>query len=79
MEPKPFTYSCALCGATFQFGPRVYDGRHIARYNMTVCRGCYQANWDGWAPVLEEMFESHLRKHGIPLPERNEKGWYPRD
>lgn len=79
MDDLKIMKTCQICGQSFQFGPHVYDGNHIARYNLTVCRGCYQANWDGWAPVWEDAFEAHLHKHGISLPERNEKGWYPRD
>lgn len=71
--------TCQLCGTAFQFGPDLYAGKQIARYALTVCKGCYRSNWDGWAPALEPAFVQHLEAKGIPLPDRNEKGWYPRD
>ena len=46
-RPRLMEY-CVTCGKTFQFGPGVYDGKHIARYQAMVCRTCYEGNWDGW-------------------------------
>lgn len=70
---------CELCGSPYQAGQGVWTGQTIARYKLSVCNSCYNANWDGWAPVWEEKFIAHLRAHGIPLPSRNEKGWFPRE
>lgn len=71
--------SCSLCGNHFQFGPHRYDGKHISRYQITVCMSCWNGNWDGWAPHLEERLIAHLQQKGIPIPERNAKGWLPRE
>ena len=79
MTPFKLMLNCPLCHTEFQFGPHRYDGKHIPRYDMTVCHTCYSANWDGWAPHLEKFIESHLASKKIPLPSRNSKGWYPRD
>lgn len=70
---------CDLCGSEYQFGPHTYDGKYIERYQLGVCRPCYEGNWDGWAPDYEEKILNHLKNKGLPVPERNSKGWLPRD
>jgi hypothetical protein len=59
-------------------GPHIYEGKHIAIYELDVCKSCYDSNWDGWAPHHEEKLIGHLQAKGIPIPDRNDKGWYPR-
>jgi hypothetical protein len=76
--PK-FMFPCDLCGSKFQFGPHVYDGKHIASYQLTVCRSCWESNHDGWAPGLEDVFLAHLKAKGIAVPTRNAQGWFPRE
>ena len=76
-EPK-FMFNCQLCGASFQFGPHVYSGKHIARYDLTVCGACWAGNHDGWPPSLEPKFLEHLKSKGVAVPERNSAGWYSR-
>ncbi|MDR6495615.1 hypothetical protein J2797_005539 [Paraburkholderia terricola] len=73
MEPDPVMLACDACGKVFQFGPHRYDGRAISMYRITVCRLCWDANWDGWAPHLEEKVTARLREDGSPLPIRNGK------
>lgn len=75
---KPMMMTCFTCGGEFQFGPHIYSGTHIRMYNMTVCRDCYAANHDGWAPHFEAKILKHLRSEGLPIPDRNEKEWLPR-
>ena len=48
MGPKVMK-KCDHCGAEFQYGPHVYDGKYIQRYDITVCMICYNGNSDGWA------------------------------
>ena len=60
-------------------GPHLYSGEFIKLYEIAVCSICYQANWDGWAPHFEQRLVAHLEKCGRPIPQRNEKGWLPRD
>ena len=79
MERKPFYCTCALCGMTFQFGPGRYDRKHIPGYNLTVCKGCYDGNWDGWAPQWEAKILQHLQEKGLPVPKRNSQDLLPRD
>lgn len=79
MTAEKIMCSCSLCGRQFQFGPHRYDGKHIPRYQITVCMSCWDGNWDGWAPHLEERLIAHLQQKGIPIPERNAKGWLPRE
>lgn len=78
MNDKP-TLQCFTCSKSFQFGQNAYDGKHIPAYQITVCRLCYQMNWDGWAPAYEPMLIKHLNSAGIVVPTRNPKGWLPRD
>lgn len=71
--------TCQLCGSSYQAGHGVWTGQTIAKYQLSVCNTCYAANWDGWAPGWEEKFIAHLQARGIPVPPRNEKGWFPRE
>ncbi len=70
---------CDMCGNQFQMGPHVYDGKYIKRYDLSVCKLCYDGNWDGWGPNHEDRLIQHLKEKRISLPPRNEKGWIPRD
>ena len=79
MKPVKFMQVCGICGSQFQFGPHIYDGQHIARYKLTVCRSCFSANYDGWGPMVEATFLDHLKAQGLAVPERNESGWFPRE
>jgi hypothetical protein len=72
-------YSCDLCGHAYQMGAGIYDGKYIPRYDLNVCMPCYNGNWDGWSPNNEKLLIAHLKKKGLPMPERNEKRWLPRD
>ena len=42
---------CDLCGAKFQFGPHVYEGRRMPSGEM-VCAGCAPTIWSAIPPVL---------------------------
>jgi len=75
---EKFMQKCDLCDSSFQFGSGQYDAKYLSHYKMTICKGCFQGNWDGFAPRLEDKFIGHLKKEGIELPERNAKGWFPR-
>ena len=72
-------YVCELCGAQFQLDQGVYDGHYIPRYQFTICQTCWDGNWDGYTPRLDERIIAHLRAKGIPEPARNAKGWFPRE
>jgi hypothetical protein len=42
--------SCELCGAGFRYGPGAYHGHYISRisrYQMIVCRVCWNGSWGG--------------------------------
>ncbi len=56
-----------------------YEGKHISRFKIEVCSACYDSNWDGWAPSYEEKLIKHLKDKGLPVPDRNTKGWLPRE
>ena len=71
--------NCFCCNKEFQFGPHEYQGLYVTGYEITVCRSCYNGNWDGWAPVYEGRFLGHLSERGVEFPKRNGAGWLPRD
>ncbi len=77
-EPKKMV-RCFMCDDEFQMGPHRYDGKFIPRYKISVCRICYDGNWDGWAPHFTERLIEHLKKEKFSIPEKNERGWLPRD
>ena len=72
-------YLCFICSKNFQMGPNKYDGKFMASYNISVCRTCYEGNWDGWAPQYEQRLIAHLEKNGLEIPGKNEKGLLPRE
>lgn len=78
MSGPKFMETCFTCGTKFQMGPHAYDGKYVRTYQISVCRACWKGNWDGWAPHYEERLIAHLKEKGLPIPERNEKGWLPR-
>lgn len=69
---------CDICSKEFQESGGKY-GRCIPSYNLNVCMSCYKGNHDGWNSTNEEVLIKHLEKNDIPVPERNEKGWIPRE
>lgn len=72
-------YHCDMCGGKYQMGPGKYDGKYIPNYLLNVCMGCYDGNWDGWAPLHEQKLLEHFKRKGLSLPIKNKKGWFPRE
>ena len=70
---------CELCGRRVQHSHHKYEGQTIARYQLFVCRSCYDANADGWGSVHEDRLLDHLLNKRLPIPARNGKGRLPRD
>jgi hypothetical protein len=60
-EPKFFD-KCFLCKQSFQFGPHLYDGRHIASWGISICHSCDAANWDGVVPNSHPDLIEHLKQ-----------------
>ena len=79
MTTKKVTYTCDACGNSFQFGPGLYNGKRNQTYDIMVCLTCHNGNWDGWAPKFEAAVTRRLKEKGLPLPQRNAKGWLPRE
>lgn len=79
MEDIRVMQKCGLCAKSYQMGANRYDGQYIAKYELNVCDNCYSSNRDGWGPRAEKIILSHLEQKGIPVPERNQKDWLPRD
>jgi hypothetical protein len=70
---------CDLCGEEFQYGPIAYFGTYVPTYQVMTCNKCYAANFDGWAPKLEEKVTRNLKAKGLNIPERNTNGLLPRE
>ena len=71
---------CPICGNSFQNGPQRYEDHRLHLYgDLYCCNTCWELNWDGWGPAREETVLRHLKEHNLPIPERNEKGWLPRN
>ena len=79
MVAQEFSVKCQVCGGAFQFGEGLYSGRFIKYYEMSVCDVCWSANWDGWGPRAEPSVRKHMNERGLAFPERNAKGWFPRN
>lgn len=70
MSSDDFIERCNVCGKNFQFGPHQYDGRHIPLYEITVCKSCWDAHRDGWAPHLEDRVTAKLKsKRSVGPPD----------
>jgi hypothetical protein len=79
MRDMKFMQTCQICNASYQMGIHRYDGKHIAKYNLDVCRTCYEANVDGWCPSVEGIILAHLKKLKMAVPERQADGYLPRN
>ena len=75
---KTIIEHCVLCGASFQYGFKQFDGQYLPHYEMFLCEGCYRSNQEGFASYFENKFILHLKSKGILMPERNGKGNFPR-
>ena len=71
--------TCDVCEQSFQFGPHRYDGKRNTTYDIMVCRTCHDGNHDGWAPHFEGRVTKRLVEEGLNLPNRNAKGFLPRE
>lgn len=79
MTQKVSVELCFICERRLRTGRGVYDGRYIKLYDFSVCNACYDSNWDGWAPYYDKALITHLKEKHLPIPKRNEKGWFPRE
>jgi len=70
---------CDLCDASYQHGPHRYEGRKAHRYGIMVCDGCWSGNWDGWNISYDKKLLAALEENDFPVPERNSKGFLPRE
>jgi hypothetical protein len=69
--------TCKICNRAFDYGPHVYYGKYLPRYQMMVCTLCLRANNDGWNPEAEKCIFEHPKQKKLDLPERNAAGWLP--
>ena len=76
-QPRVPHYRCFMCGDDCQMGGGVWEADWIRLYEITACKTCQSANYDGWGPDCEEKLIPHLEKKGLPVPSRNGGGWLP--
>lgn len=79
MTDQQTNFSCFCCNNEFQFSHGNYRGEKIIGYEIMVCESCYEANWDGWSPHIENKLIQHLENSGIRVPLRNNQFWLPRE
>jgi hypothetical protein len=73
-DDDPIMIDCFLCSRPFQFGPHVYNGRHVQAWDIMICSRCDKGNWDGVVPANRPHFEPYLRSKGIEVRYKA-KGW----
>lgn len=71
--------NCDICRKEVKYGKGAYGLRKIERYDLHCCSNCYDGNHDGWGPHSEPRILAILKEKKLPIPERNEKGWLPRE
>ena len=80
MTNEKITFDCYTCGNTYQHGPHRYEGHKLQRYGgVMVCDTCWQGNHDGWNPHFERILLGILEENELPVPNRNELGFLPRE
>ena len=80
MTEGKLMFCCDTCGKQYQHGPHRYQGHRLELYgDLFCCEGCWNGNWDGWAPHIEKVLLEHLKSKHLPVPARNAKGWLPRN
>jgi hypothetical protein len=57
-----------------KFGPLIYNGRRITKWDTMVCSRCPERNWDGIVPEKHPDLIPHLRSRGIEV-KLNARGW----
>jgi hypothetical protein len=67
-------HDCILCSRPFQFGPHVYNGRHIRQWDVQICDRCCRSNWDGIVPETYPGLFEQLKAKNIPFV-LNDRGW----
>lgn len=70
---------CDVCKQTFKQGPHVYPLTKCSGYEMFVCKGCYDTSREGWNDFYEKAVVEHCQRKSIELPERNARGFLPRE
>ena len=70
---------CELCGKAVDYSNGIYGLNKCSGYDIFVCDTCYASNHDGWGPFHQTIVISIMNKKGKALPQRNHKGWLPRE
>ncbi len=63
---------CYLCLA----GPAF---KRVPKYNIQVCRGCWDSAEQGWPQQFEGSLFQALSRAGLLIPDRNARHLLPRD
>jgi hypothetical protein len=70
---------CWICGAKDQSQPGGHHFTFIRNYQFSLCHWCYEGNWDGYNPGLNDRIIAHLKAKELPIPARNDKDLFPRE
>jgi hypothetical protein len=62
---RPIGYQCFLCQQSFQYGPRVFDGRQIRKWDIMICTRCYDGNRQGIGADQYPRLMDHLKAKRI--------------
>ena len=75
---KPIIADCFLCQQEKWSGPYVYEGRHIASWDVWICNACRSENWDGVVISSDHgrRLIDHLKSKGIAIT-TNAEGHLP--
>jgi len=58
---------CFLCDRSFQYGPNLYDGKHLCAWGVIVCDNCYHLNLDEILPETYPKLAAHLAARGVTV------------
>ena len=72
---------CDLCGGEYYHDEGLYEGHRLEIYgDIFCCDTCWRFNHDGWNPTTHEpRLIKILEGKNMPIPERNEAGFLPRN
>jgi hypothetical protein len=65
---------CFLCSNEFQFGPHIYNGHRIPRWDVLLCSMCIKTNWEGVVPATRPHLVPYLKSRQLSV-KLNARGW----
>jgi hypothetical protein len=74
MADTPIMSQCFICKRPFKYGPHIYNGRRITKWDMMICSRCPERNWEGIVPEKHPDLIPYLKSRGIQM-KLNARGW----